>query len=77
MALLALQVMAEVHFSLQGANKVSCMILSKCVYCAGPFVGQHFAWFDARLCRRIVGVPLNDGCVPLVAGLFLFCGVSF
>ena len=29
--------------------------------------------FGAGLCGRIVGVPMDAGCAPLVAGLFLFC----
>ena len=39
--------------------------------------------FVSKLFVRIVGIPMDTGCAPLVAGLFLFCydvgfyGVSF
>ena len=38
----------------------------------------RFSWtiyirFDTKLYRQIVGIPMGTNCVPLVAGLFLFC----
>ena len=34
----------------------------------GVYIG-----FGARFCRRIVGIPVDAGCAPLVDDLFLFC----
>ena len=32
-----------------------------------------FIRFGSKLYRRIVGIPMDTNCAPLVAGLFLFC----
>ena len=29
--------------------------------------------FGAKLYRKVVGIPMDTNCVPLVADLFLFC----
>ena len=36
-------------------------------------LGSLFVRFGARLCGRVVKVPVGAGCAPLVADLFLFC----
>ena len=32
-----------------------------------------YIWFDTKLYRQIVGIPLGTNCSPLVTDLFLFC----
>ena len=40
-ALLTLHVLTEMHSLLRKTIKISCMVLSKCMWCAELFVGQH------------------------------------
>ena len=49
------------------------MVMSKCMWCADLFVGQHFIRFCTRLYRQVVGIPMGTNCAPLAADLFLFC----
>ena len=37
------------------------------------FLGIIFIRFGSKLCRQNVGIPMGTICVPLVAGLFMFC----
>ena len=53
--------------------KLSCMVLSKCRWCADLFGGQHFIQFGTKLYRQVVWIPMGTNCAPLVADLFLFC----
>ena len=47
--------------------------MSKCMWCADLFAGQHFIPFGTKLHRQVVGIPMGTNCAPLVADLFLFC----
>ena len=47
--------------------------MSKCVWCAYQFVGQHFIRFGTKLYKQVVWIPMSTNCAPLVADLFLFC----
>ena len=49
------------------------MVLSKCMWCADLFVGQHFIRFGTKLYRQVVGIPVGADYAPLVADFFLFC----
>ena len=48
-------------------------LVSKGLYCADLFVGQHFIRFGTKLYRQVVGIPMGINRGPLVADLFLFC----
>ena len=60
-------------FYFRKTKKISCMVMSKCMWCADLFVGQHFNRFGTKLYRQVVGILVGTYCAPLVADLFLFC----
>ena len=47
--------------------------MSKSMWCADIFVGQHFYSISAKLYRQVVVISMGTNCAPLVADLFLFC----
>ena len=48
--------------------------MSKCMWSADFFVGQHFySFFFTKLYGQVVGIPMGTYCASLVADLFLFC----
>ena len=60
-------------FLLRNKLKISCMVMSKCMYCANLLLDNIFIRFGTKLYRQVVGIPMGTDCAPLVADLFLFC----
>ena len=72
-ALHTLHKMTETRFLLRKSLQISCMVLSKCMWCADLLNGQHLYSIRTKLYRQVVGIPMSTNCAPLVVDLFLFC----
>ena len=70
-ALLTLNVTTETHFLLQKKYHAwSCQnVCDKLTF----LLDNIFIRFGTKLYRQVVGIPMGNNCVLLVADLFLFC----
>ena len=51
-------------------NSWSCQKVCKALTCLSDNI---YIRFGSKLCRQIVGIPMDNNCASLVADLFLFC----
>ena len=72
-ALLTLHVMTEMHFYFRKPKKYHAWSCQSVCDALTFLLDNIFVRFGNKLCRQVVGIPMDTNCAPLVADLFLFC----